>query len=100
MLCKSLILCNWLSLEHFSTAGQSSADLVLTVKPRPGEFPSSEEIDRQNMNHMLDRTSLEDANMESNGNYYCLFTGTLGNPQNLISLTIIIIIIQLCFHQG
>ncbi|XP_021917210.1 ADAMTS-like protein 1 [Zootermopsis nevadensis] len=48
-------------------AGQSSADLVMTVKPRPGEFPSSEEIDRQNMNHMLDRTSLEDPNMESNG---------------------------------
>lgn len=74
------ISCYWLSLEHFSTAGQSSADLVMTVKPRPGEFPSSEEIDRQNMNHMLDRTSLEDPNMESNGNYCCLFTGTLGTP--------------------
>ncbi|XP_033608182.1 protein madd-4 isoform X5 [Cryptotermes secundus] len=48
-------------------AGQSSADLVLTVKARPGEFPSSEEIDRQAANRMLDRTSLEDANMESNG---------------------------------
>jgi hypothetical protein len=57
------------SLGHFSTAGQSSADLVLTVKARPGEFPSSEEIDRQNAHRMLDRTSLEDANMESNGNH-------------------------------
>ena len=57
------------SMEHFSTAGQSSADLMLTVKARPGEFPSSEEIDRQNANRMLDRTSLEDANMESNGNH-------------------------------
>jgi len=42
---------------------------VLTVKARPGEFPSSEEIERQNTHRMLDRTSLEDANMESNGNY-------------------------------
>lgn len=28
-------------------AGRSSADLSLTVKPKPGEFPSSEEIERQ-----------------------------------------------------
>jgi hypothetical protein len=62
-----------------SAAGQSSADLVLTVKARPGEFPSSEEIDRQNANHMLDRTSLEDANMESNGKYFCLFRETQSN---------------------
>ncbi|XP_069688307.1 protein madd-4 [Periplaneta americana] len=48
-------------------AGQSSADLVLTVKTKPGEFPSSEEIDRQTIQRLLDRTSLEDANMESNG---------------------------------
>lgn len=61
-----LFLNHW---DIFSTAGQSSADLVLTVKARPGEFPSSEEIDRQNAHRMLDRTSLEDANMESNGNH-------------------------------
>jgi len=42
---------------------------MLTVKARPGEFPSSEEIERQNAPRMLDRTSFEDANMESNGNY-------------------------------
>lgn len=27
-------------------AGRSSANLTLLVKPRPGEFPSSEEIER------------------------------------------------------
>lgn len=29
-------------------AGQSSADVTIAVKPRPGEFPSSEEIDHLN----------------------------------------------------
>lgn len=29
-------------------AGRSSANLTLVVKPRPGEFPSSEEIERHN----------------------------------------------------
>ncbi|KAJ9595135.1 hypothetical protein L9F63_013575, partial [Diploptera punctata] len=42
-------------------AGRSSADLVLTVKARPGEFPSSEEIGRPDIHRPLD---MEEPNME------------------------------------
>lgn len=34
------------------SAGRSSADVALTVKPRPGVFPSSEEIERQHHNQL------------------------------------------------
>lgn len=40
-------------------AGKSTADLSLTVKPKPGEFPSSEEIERHNQNR-LDRNRMGD----------------------------------------
>ncbi|XP_054277879.1 protein madd-4-like [Macrosteles quadrilineatus] len=33
-------------------AGRSSADVAITVKPRPGVFPSSEEIERQHHNQL------------------------------------------------
>lgn len=35
-------------------AANSVADLNLTVKPRPGEFPSSEEIERQKSSPLED----------------------------------------------
>lgn len=35
-------------------AGKSKADLNLIVKQRPGEFPSSEEIERQKANPLDD----------------------------------------------
>lgn len=41
-------------------AGRSSADLNLTVKPKPGEFPTSEEIERQkNENSRVDKNKLD-----------------------------------------
>lgn len=40
-------------------AGRSSADLTLIVKSRPGEFPSSEEIEKQNVNQ-VGRNRLDD----------------------------------------
>lgn len=35
-----------ISMFFFFIAGRSSAELMLNVKPKPGHFPTSEEIDR------------------------------------------------------
>ncbi|KAG7296503.1 hypothetical protein JYU34_020277 [Plutella xylostella] len=48
-------------------AGRSSANLTLVVKPRPGEFPSSEEIERHNK--ALDEPSSPLADSRTDGRY-------------------------------
>nr|CAD7424513.1 unnamed protein product [Timema monikensis] len=50
-------------------AGLSTANLMLSVKPRPGEFLSSEEIERQNTNRVPEHAGLDDPNIESQGKF-------------------------------
>ncbi|XP_041971374.1 protein madd-4 isoform X2 [Aricia agestis] len=53
-------------------AGRSSASLSLSVKPRPGEFPSSEEIDRHKA---LDEPSSPLADSRADGRYRAMVGG-------------------------
>ncbi|XP_026315930.1 ADAMTS-like protein 1, partial [Hyposmocoma kahamanoa] len=53
-------------------AGRSSANLTLLVKPRPGEFPSSEEIERHKA---LDEPSSPLADSRADGRYRAMIGG-------------------------
>ncbi|CAB3237803.1 unnamed protein product [Arctia plantaginis] len=54
-------------------AGRSSANLTLLVKPRPGEFPSSEEIERHKP---LDEPSSPLSDSRADGRYIAMRGGT------------------------
>ncbi|XP_075985885.1 ADAMTS-like no long nerve cord [Anticarsia gemmatalis] len=54
-------------------AGRSSANLTLLVKPRPGEFPSSEEIERHKA---LDEPSSPLSDSRADGRYRAMIGGT------------------------
>ncbi|XP_073960715.1 ADAMTS-like no long nerve cord [Choristoneura fumiferana] len=54
-------------------AGRSSANLTLLVKPRPGEFPSSEEIERHKA---LDEPSSPLADSRTDDRYRAMIGGT------------------------
>ncbi|XP_053620196.1 protein madd-4-like isoform X4 [Plodia interpunctella] len=54
-------------------AGRSSANLTLLVKPRPGEFPSSEEIERHKA---LDEPSSPLSDSRADGRYRAMIGGS------------------------
>ncbi|XP_061705546.1 protein madd-4 isoform X3 [Cydia pomonella] len=73
---KGALRINSLSLRdhgiYTCVAGRSSANLTLLVKPRPGEFPSSEEIERHKA---LDEPSSPLADSRTDGRYRAMVGG-------------------------
>ncbi|KAH9635716.1 hypothetical protein HF086_011106 [Spodoptera exigua] len=74
---KGALRINSLSLRdhgvYTCVAGRSSANLTLLVKPRPGEFPSSEEIERHKA---LDEPSSPLSDSRADGRYRAMIGGT------------------------
>lgn len=57
-------------------AGRSSADLNLTVKPKPGEFPTSEEIEKaKNEKSNVDKSRLDASDVISRDDHRPMFLG-------------------------